>query len=85
MITRRQANAGILASAAAAATPRLAAAQEAQAIKLPSPRNDGGEPLLRALKLRRSTREYSDRKLPPQVLSDLLRHRDPEECRHVRG
>jgi len=72
MITRRQANAGILASAAAAATPRLAAAQEAQAITLPSPRNDGGEPLLRALKLRRSTREYSDRKLPLQVLSDLL-------------
>ena len=72
MITRRQANAGILASAAAAATPRLAAAQEAQAITLPSPRNDGGEPLLRALKLRRSTREYSDRKLPLPVLSDLL-------------
>jgi hypothetical protein len=72
MITRRQANVGILANAAAAATPRLAAAQEAQAITLPSPRNDGGEPLLRALKLRRSTREYSDRKLPPQVLSDLL-------------
>ena len=62
MITRRQANAGILASGA----------QEAQAIKLPSPRNDGGEPLLRALKLRRSTREYLDRKLPLQVLSDLL-------------
>jgi hypothetical protein len=45
MITRRQANVGILANAAAAATPRLAAAQEAQAITLPSPRNDGGEPL----------------------------------------
>jgi hypothetical protein len=29
MITRRQANTGILASAAATATPRLAAAQEA--------------------------------------------------------
>jgi hypothetical protein len=27
---------------------------------------------LRALRLRRSAREYSDRKLPPQVLSDLL-------------
>src|SRR5512135_1334310 len=72
MITRRQANTGILASAAATATPRLAAAQEAKAITLPSPRNDGGEPLLRALKLRRSTREYSDRQLTPQVLSDLL-------------
>ena len=39
---------------------------------MPPPREEGGEPLLRALKLRRSTREYSDRKLPPQVLSDLL-------------
>ena len=71
MITRRQANAGILASAAFAA-PALATAEQAKAITLPSPREDGGEPLLRALTLRRSTREYSDRKLPPDVLSDLL-------------
>ena len=69
MITRRQANAGILASAAAAA-PALAMAEPAGAITMPPPREEGGEPLLR--KLRRSTREYSDRKLPPQVLSDLL-------------
>ena len=47
MITRREANAGSLASAAAAATPQLAAAQEAQAITSPSPRHDGGAPLLR--------------------------------------
>ena len=71
MITRRQANAGILASAAAAA-PALAAAEKSKAITLPPPRKDGGETLFRALNLRRSTREYSDRKLPPQVLSDLL-------------
>ena len=71
MITRRQANAGILASAAAA-VPVLATAQQPGAIALPPPRKEGGEPLLRALKLRRSTREYSDRKLLPQVLSDLL-------------
>jgi Nitroreductase family len=71
MITRRRANAGILASAAAAA-PALAMAEPAGAITMPPPREEGGEPLLRALKLRRSTREYSDRKLPPQVLSDLL-------------
>ena len=70
MITRRQANAGIFAGAAAAA-PGLAAAEEPKAITLPPPHKDGGGPLLRALKLRRSTREYSDRKLPPQVLSDL--------------
>ncbi len=71
MITRRQANAGIFASAAAAA-PGLAAAEEPKAITLPPPHKDGGGPLLRALTLRRSTREFSDRKLPPQVLSDLL-------------
>jgi nitroreductase len=29
-------------------------------------------PLINALKLRRSTREYADRPLPPQILSDLL-------------
>ena len=71
MITRRQANAGILACAAVAA-PTLAMAEPAEAITLPSPRKEGGESLLRALKLRRSIREYSDRKLPPQVLSNLL-------------
>jgi nitroreductase len=71
MITRRKASTGFLATAAAAA-PALAAAQQAQAITLPPPRRDAGEPLLKALNLRRSTREYSDRKLPPQVLSDLL-------------
>ena len=72
MLTRRQANAGLLASATAATVPALAAAQEVKAITLPTPRNDGGQSLLTALKLRRSTREYSDHKLPPQVLSDLL-------------
>ena len=71
MLTRRQANTGLLATAAVAA-PALATAEQANAITLPSPRKDGGEPLLRALNLRRSTREYSDRKLPPQVLSDML-------------
>ena len=71
MITRREANAGILASVTAAA-PALAAAEQAKAITLPPPHKDGGQPLLKALKLRRSTREYSDRKLTPQALSDLL-------------
>ncbi len=72
MMTRRQANVGIIASAAVAAVPAVAAAQETKAVTLPPPRNDSGEPLLKALKLRRSTREYSDLRLPPQVLSDLL-------------
>jgi SagB-type dehydrogenase family enzyme len=71
MITRRQTNAGILASAAATA-PALSAVAQGEAIALPPPHKDGGQPLLTALNLRRSTREYSERKLPLQVLSDLL-------------
>ena len=70
-MTRREANAGILASAVLAARPALAA-NETKAIALPPPRSKGGRPLIEALTLRRSTREYSDRTLPPQVLSDLL-------------
>ena len=72
MITRRQASAGILASAALAAAPTVVVAQEPKPFDLPPPRSEGGQPLTTALKLRRSTREYSDRPLPVQVLSDLL-------------
>jgi nitroreductase len=72
MMTRRQVNAGIVASAALAAVPALAVAQELKPLELPSPRSQGGQPLFAALKQRRSTREYSDRSLPVQVLSDLL-------------
>jgi Nitroreductase family len=72
MMTRRQASGGILASAALAATPGIAATQELKPRDLPVPRSTGGQPLTEALKLRRSTREYSDRPLPTQVLSDLL-------------
>ncbi len=39
---------------------------------LPPPRASGGIPLIDARKLRRSTRAYSDRRVEPQVLSDLL-------------
>jgi nucleotide-binding universal stress UspA family protein/nitroreductase len=51
------------------------AADEARAsspLLLPAPRRDGGMPLLNALKLRRSTREFQSRPLGPQLLSDLL-------------
>jgi len=72
MMTRREANAGILASAALAAAPMLARAQELKPLELPPPHGAGGQPLIETLKLRRSTREYSDRPLPAQVLSDLL-------------
>ena len=72
MMTRRQAGAGFLASAALAAAPLVPAAQPLKPIELPPPRSDGGMPLIAALKLRRSTRDYSDRALPAQTLSDLL-------------
>jgi nitroreductase len=72
MMTRREANIGFVASAALAAASRLALAQETQALDLPTPRSDGGKPLIEALRRRRSIREYSNRALPAQVLSDLL-------------
>ena len=71
-MTRREANAGILASAMVAGGSALAA-EEANAPVLPPARKTGGKPLIEALMLRRSTREYSDQTLPPQILSDLLR------------
>ena len=68
----RQAGAEILASAALAAAPTVAVSQELKPLKLPAPRSEGGQPLTAALRMRRSTREYSDRSLPVQVLSNLL-------------
>jgi SagB-type dehydrogenase family enzyme len=41
-------------------------------VKLPPPRTEGGMPLMQALKARHSAREFSERALPAQVLSDLL-------------
>jgi nitroreductase len=52
--------------------PGLAAAQELQPIELLAPRADFGTSLAQALKMRRSTREFATRPLPPQVLSELL-------------
>ncbi|MGE5361711.1 MAG: SagB/ThcOx family dehydrogenase [Bacteroidales bacterium] len=50
----------------------VGSAQESAPIKLPAPQTDGGEPLMQALKARSSAREYSDQKLAPQTLSNLL-------------
>jgi hypothetical protein len=71
MVTRRQASAGI-AAAAVMTGSRVLAAEEQEVRELPAPRMAGGKPLFEALKLRRSTRAYSDQPLPPQVMSDLL-------------
>jgi nitroreductase len=54
---------------ASAAAPRIA---PGEARLLPAPAKEGGMPLMQALSLRRSVREFSPRKLPEQVLSDLL-------------
>jgi len=72
MMTRRQAQAGMLAGVALAAPASVALAQPAAPVPLPPARGEGGQPLTAALKLRRSTRAYSERPLPAQVLSDLL-------------
>ena len=44
----------------------------AQDIELPEPQKTGGKPLMEALSLRQSTREFSDKELDMQTLSDLL-------------
>jgi hypothetical protein len=71
-MTRRDANTAILAGAAVLVAGPASATQETETIALPLPRSKGGKPLIEALMLRRSTREYSERPLPLQVLSDLL-------------
>jgi len=47
-------------------------AQELKSIQLPKPQLDGGKPLMQVLKDRKSSRDFSSEKLPPQVLSNLL-------------
>jgi nitroreductase len=72
MITRREVNSGMLGVAAMTVLPSVAAPQEAQTLELPKPAMDGGMPLLSALRLRHSTRAYSDRPISMQSLSNLL-------------
>lgn len=50
----------------------LESRDEARTIALPAPTKQGGLSLMDALKARRSSREFSDETLPPQLLSDLL-------------
>ena len=47
-------------------------AQELKTIQLPPPQKNIGIPLMQALNLRQSIREYSTKKLPLQELSNLL-------------
>jgi SagB-type dehydrogenase family enzyme len=50
----------------------LAVAQDMNPVSLPPPQTSGGRPLMQVLKDRHSTREFSNQKLSPQVLSNLL-------------
>jgi len=46
--------------------------KDLQPIKLPKPQTDGGKSVLAALQERKTTRRISEKKLAPQVLSNLL-------------
>jgi nitroreductase len=54
------------------AYPIFICAQEIKPIKLLAPQMQSGKPLMQALKERKSSREFSPRELPLQVLSDML-------------
>lgn len=47
-------------------------AQELEPVALPEPQKTGGKGVLQALAERQTTRAFTDRELPPQVLSNLL-------------
>ncbi len=49
-----------------------AVAGELAPIQLPAPQTEGGMPLMQALKLRATSREFAPDTLPPQVVSNLL-------------
>ena len=59
-------------SAAGLAQDALKSDVELKPIMLPKPETDGGKSVLAALKERKTTRNISDKELPPQVLSNLL-------------
>ena len=48
------------------------AAEDFTDITLPTPRMEGGKPLMQALKNRKSARSFSTKPLPVQVVADLL-------------
>jgi nitroreductase len=52
--------------------PSLTLAQELKAIQLLEPQMDGGQPLMRVLRDRASSRSFSPEKLPMQMLSNVL-------------
>jgi len=49
-----------------------AGADALKPVQLPTPRTDGGKPLMQALKLRATSRAFAPDPLPPQTVADLL-------------
>lgn len=52
--------------------PDFVSAQELKEIKLPTPQTEIGKPLMQALKLRSSSRTFSEKEIPLQELSNIL-------------
>lgn len=52
--------------------PANGLAQKLETVQLPKPETDIGRPLMQVLKDRSTTRDFSPKKLPPQLLSNLL-------------
>ncbi len=52
--------------------PLVAQTAELQTVRLPKPQTEGGKALMQVLRERKSARAFSGRKLPEQVLSNLL-------------
>ncbi|HVX66270.1 MAG TPA: SagB/ThcOx family dehydrogenase [Bryobacteraceae bacterium] len=50
----------------------LAAGQGLKTLTLPKPQTTGGKPLMQALSERKTTRSFSEEKIAPQMLSNLL-------------
>jgi len=69
-MTQRQAKNGTPVGSALGA--RATGSERPKVMDLPPARKSGGMPLISALQQRHSTREYSDRPIPKQLLSDLL-------------
>lgn len=63
---------GLVLMANLLAGPGPVFSEEPGAIVLPPPQTKGGKPLMQALMDRTTTREFSEEKIPPQVLSNLL-------------
>lgn len=71
-VTQRKIRTGEIVGELPTTAPMTAVTSGLKSLDLPPPRKVGGQALLTTLELRRSTREYSVRALPVQILSDLL-------------